>query len=88
MTLRLKDCWAPELRGEQSEAGVESRDALVDMLDPPCEVVVHIPTGEARSLSDVISFGRPVANIWRLGIDATLSDELINLGFATAEKES
>lgn len=86
MTIRLKDCWAPELTGDDSEAGDDARLALVELLDPPCDVIVHIPTGDASSLTSIMSFGRPVAEIWRYGQERSVSEEMVNLGHATAEK--
>lgn len=84
--IRLRNCWAPEMTGDESESGKDSRDALVDLLDPPNDVIVNIPTGEARSLTDIMTFGRVVGDIWRPGQDRTVSHEMVSLGFATAEK--
>ena len=85
--IRLKDCWAPELTGDSAEAGQDARNALVDLLDPPNEIVVSIPTGDANSLSDIMTFGRVVGDIWRPGMDRSVSHEMVALGHATAEKE-
>lgn len=84
--VRFKDCWAPETRGEQKERGEMVRDQLLKMLPVGSRVEVHVPTQEADALSDIMTFGRVVGEVWHPGEDESLSQQLVRMGLATKEK--
>lgn len=85
--IRLLNCWAPEIKTtdlEEKEAGLESAAHLREFAD--CRsCVVYIPTGEARSLSDILTFGRVLGFVYVDG--KNLSKYQTDEGFATKEKQ-
>ena len=85
-TLRIKDLWAPELRGIDAIAGHRAKEALETLLPDGASVKVFVPTDQAQSFGDVISFGRPIAEVYRLGDDDPVSEIMIQMGHGTRYK--
>lgn len=82
VNVRLKDCWAPEMN---SEGGVESKKAMEDLALGK-DVAVHVDTTKANNLSDLFSFGRIVADITVTGDEKTVSQKMIDAGYAMKTK--
>lgn len=85
-TVRIKDLWAPELRGIDAIAGHKAKEALQTLLPENAAVVVFVPTDEAQSFGDVMSFGRPIAEVYRAGDDDPVSEIMIQMGHGTRYK--
>ena len=89
VTIRLKDCWAPEIRGAERARGEVSKEALEAMLPVGSNCQVFVPTRNARKLGDVFTFGRVVGWVFRTiaGKDRTVSKLMVEQGFATRHKK-
>ena len=85
--IRLVDCWAPEVRGSEREAGQASKEHLEKLAPVGSPVVVAIDSEKADSLGDLLTFGRIVGHVWREGDVESLSQIMVGAGFATAEKQ-
>lgn len=83
--VRLLDCWAPEIRGDEEAEGRKSKAALERLLPAGSEAVVHIPTN-SPDLASVLTFGRVLAHIWPAGCDRSVSETMVQQGYATREK--
>lgn len=85
--VRLLNCWAPEIRTKdltEKEAGLKSAAHLREFAD--CRsCVVHIPTGDAKNLADIMTFGRVLGFVYVDG--ENLSKYQTDEGFATKEKQ-
>ena len=80
---RLLDCWAPEVRGSEKDAGIRSRDHLAAFaLGKPCRVTVPL---KGTRLDHSMSLSRVLCNIQVDGQD--LSDYQVKAGHATKEKQ-
>lgn len=82
MDIRLLDCWAPEITGDEKPDGLISKEALRKLVDGK-EGFVTVPLtseniGKATSMSRVL--GRVVVD----GVD--LSEQQVRGKFATKEK--
>ena len=86
--VRLADCWAPEITGAERLDGAESKDFLAALLGPKEHVVLHVASGQASSLGDVLTFGRVVGRIWQEGSDVDVSRRMVAAGLATKTKEA
>jgi endonuclease YncB( thermonuclease family) len=86
LVIRLKDCWAPEVRGPESPQGKKSKSHLENLLAPGDAIVFNIESKAADSLGDVLSFGRVIGQVWRPGEDSSVSDLMIDAGFASRTK--
>ncbi|MEM6692824.1 MAG: hypothetical protein AAF664_25575 [Planctomycetota bacterium] len=84
--VRLVDCWAPEVRGDEKVAGEESRLFPMKLLPEGQPVKVDIDTNGAHGLSDVMTFDRVLAEMWVEGDDSSISDQMVEAGYATREK--
>ncbi len=81
-TVRLRDCWAPEL---SSSGGSEAKRQLERLVNSDTRVTVSLPWVDGRhSLGDVLSFGRLVGDVY-VG-DQRLSDRMVQSGHATKTK--
>lgn len=83
--VRLLDCWAPEVRGVEKEAGLRSRGVLAAMALGK-KGTLFVPTQEAQRPDDVFSFGRVLGSVWIDGEDADVSSQMVDSGFATKTK--
>jgi endonuclease YncB( thermonuclease family) len=86
VTIRIKDLWTPETRGIDRIAGHAAKEALETLLPVHAPIEVFIPTGEAQSFGDVMSFGRPVGEVYRVGDEDPVSEIMIQMGHGTRYK--
>ena len=79
-TVRLFGINAPELRGEEREAGIRSRDWLLARIRPGDEVMIHTQKDENGK------YGRLLAEIYRVCNRGwcNVNQELIDSGMAEA----
>ena len=80
--VRLLDCWAPELRDAE---GPESLAALLEKLPLGSKCVLHVPTKKARTVADVLTFGRVLGHVYRRGDNVGAA--MVAEGFATKTKQ-
>ena len=85
-TFRIKDLWSPELRGIDAVAGHRAKEALETLLPVDSIVKVDISTENADSFGDVISFGRPIAAVYRWEDEDPVSEIMISMGHGTRYK--
>lgn len=85
--IRMKDCWAPEMRGEERPKGIISKAHLESLIPEGSPVVFHVASSEATSLGDLLTFGRVVANVWRKGDATSLSQIMVDDGLASETKQ-
>jgi endonuclease YncB( thermonuclease family) len=78
VSVRLLDCWAPELR----EAGGQQAKAKLQTIAEGRDALLIVPLG--KSLSDSLSFGRVLARLLVEGQDA--SQAMVQAGFAAKTK--
>lgn len=84
--VRLLDCWAPETHGISASAGDLSKRALQDLCPHGSRVVVDVPTERATQVSDVLTFGRVLANVFRDGDEVSVSERMVSGNYATRTK--
>lgn len=84
--IRLKDCWAPELRGDHDGRGQAAKDHMEKIAPVGSRIVFNVDSHDASSLGDLMTFGRIVANVWREGDQESLSQIMVGTGFATESK--
>ena len=84
--VRLLNCWAPEIRGEERPEGLVAKALLEQMAPVGSRVHVQIPSGDVEALPGVFSFGRVLGEVWRVGDDESLSELMVASGAATREK--
>ena len=87
MTIRLKDCWAPETRGEERPRGLASKAYMESLLSPGDSVVFFAGSDSAESLGDMLTFGRVIGKVWRSTDTMSVGDRMIEAGFATETKQ-
>lgn len=89
VNLRIRNCWAPEIRGsklteETKLRGFESRDHLRKLLPEGETVRIRVLTTDR--LSDSLSFGRAIADVWNSkGVD--VAEAQVSAGHATRFRE-
>lgn len=88
LRIRMRDCWAPETRGEQRPDGLASKEHLETLIPKGSRVVFSVDSSNAEALGDMLTFGRVVGLVWRAEEDISLSDLMIEAGHATKEKSS
>lgn len=86
--IRLIDCYAPEIRGEEKELGLKSKQFLESILKNGDSVVAEIPIG--ANIASSISLSRVLANV-KKDIDGDgklddISSKMIEAGHATKSK--
>lgn len=94
VTVRLKDCWAPELHKfneRHKQAGRWSKEFLARIAAPGALCRVQVSTEEIASVDEddweipiakILTFGRVVGSIWLNGDDETLTDHMTKAGYA------
>lgn len=83
MNVRLLDCWAPEITGEERPQGLKSKERLTQLALGK-KGTLTVPFG-GNDLGDSFTFGRTLA---RLVIDGQdVSQQMVLDGFATLTKQ-
>jgi endonuclease YncB( thermonuclease family) len=87
LRVRLLDCWAPEMHGEDRVAGAIAKAELEKLL--PIGSVVHldVPTQDASALGDVLTFGRVLGDVYIEGEEESVSEKMVARNLATKEKQ-
>lgn len=83
MRIRTRSHSSPEL---STSEGVAAKEELKQILPRGCKVRVFVQTTDARSVSDVFTFGRVLGDIWKTVRGRgrrNVSDEMIERGHAT-----
>lgn len=83
LNVRLLDCWAPESRGKEKDAGLASKAALSDRISAANRYSFFLPASHG-SLAEVITLGRVLGRVFLDGEDA--SEFMVANGYATAKK--
>lgn len=78
--IRLLDCWARELK---EPGGSQARDALVELANGK-SCVLTVPFEGAKTIGDVLTFGRVLGRVRIDGVDA--SEWMVQNGFAGRTK--
>lgn len=88
LKVRLLDCWAPEIRGSQREAGLAAKAFLQRLVQVTGrrQATLFVPTDQAESFDDVMSFGRVLGQIWLAGQQLSIAELMVLSGHATATK--
>jgi len=81
--VRLRDVWAAELR----DAGGDAALAHIQELTRGKKCLLSIPLLDARTLGDILTFGRVVGEIWMDGECESVNMRMVSDGFATREKQ-
>ena len=97
LTVRLMDCWCPEIRTrnrDEKKKGIAARDHLKEALvveennkdteKEYTEAVLYIPADEDSELKDIFTFGRVLGYIFVDG--KNISEMMVESGHATKEK--
>lgn len=86
--VRLLDCWAPELRsGTPAEKNRgELARKFCERTAKGTQGVLFIPTDGARRIGDVWTFDRVLAYYWPDDSEKSLSEIMVESGYATKEK--
>lgn len=86
--VRLLDCWAPEISGEEKESGLASKEALEGLLPQGSKVHLNVPTAEVDALAGTLTFGRVLGQVYIPGDDVSVSQKMVVAGYATEVKVS
>ena len=78
--IRLLGCWVLD----KSAADDQAEQYLRQFVGKP--IAVWIPTDEAKSIFDVLTFDRVLAWCWVAGEEESINESLVRLGWATEEK--
>lgn len=86
--VRLLDCWAPESRTSdkhEKQLGTASKEHLkyVEGL----RATLYVPTDQAASVGDLLTFGRILGAVWVEGHEHSLSEVQRCGGYAYATKD-
>lgn len=81
--IRLLDCWAEEL---STVEGSRAKLQLELMSPVGSHVRVHIPTQDASSLTDIMTFGRVLGHVWREGDEESIGSLMVRSGHALEYK--
>jgi endonuclease YncB( thermonuclease family) len=91
ITVRLRDCWAPESRTKddhEKRLGLLAKGNLARMADEGSPLVLHIPINEGEDLSAMFTFGRAVGDVWTTeNPSRSLNRRQIDAGLAWPTKE-
>ena len=86
--VRLRDCWAPEIRGgEEAEKrhGLAAKEFLKS-LALGRSGKLYIPSEFASQLGDITSLSRLVGDVWIDGREESLAEAMVKSGFASRRK--
>ena len=86
-SVRLIDCWAPEITGKEKDQGLKSKAGLESMISVGDNVIVEIPTENNQPQT---TLGRVLANVYKDidndGEHDNISMEMVKRGFAKEKK--
>lgn len=82
--VRLLDCWAPEVRGNEAPDGLQAKAAMQDILPVGSSVLLEIPSDNTRRFDTTVSMGRVLGRVWKDKRD--VSQEMVQTGWATATR--
>lgn len=82
-SVRLLDCWAPEVTGDEKPRGLVSAAKLREMAEGKTGIV-WVPVGD--TLQQSLTFGRVLGHVWIDGHDRPLSQQMVEAGLATKAK--
>ena len=84
--IRLLDCWAPEVKGEQRPRGLEAKEFAQRCVETAgSRLSIWIPFSDPLHLLGSLTFGRVQAHLYLTDND-TLSEAMVRHGYATKEK--
>ena len=87
--VRLSDVWCYETnRGteEQRQAGIAAKRWMQEMLPVGTKVFVHVKLKRGQNIKQVLSFGRTVGVIWKVGKVFSVNEQIVQAGHATMER--
>lgn len=84
ITIRLIDCWAPEITNEEKEIGIASKKHLESIIQPGDEVTIFIPASKRGVIADELTLTRFLGRIWKGNIE--LSNFQVTEGYAQKDK--
>jgi endonuclease YncB( thermonuclease family) len=79
--VRLTNCWAAELNTQEGK----SAKRYIESLSIGKPAVLFVPHGR-RQLGDSTTMGRVLGQIWLEGFDESLSELMVEAGYATKTK--
>lgn len=83
--VRLKDCWAPEVRGDEKSKGLESKEHLRQFVQQHgLHGVLSVPWSEDVGKS--WSMGRVIGDVWIDGQERSLSEIQCAAGHAKEKR--
>jgi endonuclease YncB( thermonuclease family) len=83
LRVRLIDCWAPEKY--EGKIGPAATQSMTTMADKQWGVL-FVPTQEAQSLTDVLTFDRVLGKIWIDGNTLDISERQVRKNLASRTK--
>lgn len=86
-SVRLLECWAPEVRGVEKPQGLISTAHVRKLAPKGSKVRLYMPT--TGRLQDSLTFGRVLGRMWietKDGEWVDISEKMVEEGFATKEK--
>lgn len=83
-SIRMLDCWAPEVTGDEKPRGLVSAAKLRQLAEGKSGIV-WIPMHSATNQS--LTFGRVLGHVWIDGHDRPLSQQMVEAGLATFAKD-
>ena len=89
LRVRIRDCWAPDLRGGDAVSrsmGYAAQLHMTELLPAHTPINIHIPTEHARGPQSIMSFGRVLADVWRRRDNKSMASQMIEDGYAWATK--
>lgn len=85
--VRLLDCWAPELHGDDRVAGNAAKVQMQKFLPVGSHVVLNVPTAKVDAMAGVLTFGRVLGHIYHPGKDESISVQMVRTGLASEVKQ-
>lgn len=85
--VRLLDCWAPEVTGDEKPLGLKSRDYLRELVKGHTDARLVIPARPgADRLDDHLTFGRILGRVYLSGQKTPLAAHVVKAGHAYKTK--
>jgi endonuclease YncB( thermonuclease family) len=86
--IRLLDCWVPELNKGPEQERQRGRVAMLYArgLAGGKSATLFVPTQKARSMMDILTLDRVLGHVWLDGFDESLSELMVESGYASKEK--